>query len=182
MRQGLLWDVPVVCEDRIHKQKMEEHMWSTISSVVTRVLQPHPWSHSHAGSVNNMILHSEARLSCSGWQEGMRGYCRHPPCPSCGFSSLWLGTLVQEVANATGTLSISRWFYHGQQNDWSFTLLKSMCIITWLLIAEFWNLQSRAVPREDLQLHPHHYSSSTDLGRCLHLTSLPIMRQFSTIG
>lgn len=116
MRQGLLWDVPVVCEvceDRIHKKKMEEHMWPAINSVLICVLWPYPWSHSHIGSVNNMILHSEAMLSCSGWEGGMQGYCRPPSCPFCGFVSLWRGTLVQEVASAMGTLSISRWFYHG---------------------------------------------------------------------
>lgn len=47
MRQGLVWDVPVVCEDRIHKQRIEEHMGPTVNWELT----PHPQNHSHIGSV-----------------------------------------------------------------------------------------------------------------------------------
>lgn len=43
MRQGLVWDVPVVCEDRIHKQRVEEHMGPAVNLELTLEFPtPHP--------------------------------------------------------------------------------------------------------------------------------------------
>lgn len=67
MRQGLVWGVPVVCEDRIHKQRTEEHMGPTENSALTPVSPtPHPRNHSHIGSVKSMILVAKPGCECTG--------------------------------------------------------------------------------------------------------------------